>query len=420
MIQTGLIILAAGKGTRMKSEMPKVLHHVCGKAMIDYVVDSAKAVSSKICIVLGHGHKLVEQNFESDIDIAIQKKLLGTADAIKSASSSFKGFKGNILVLCGDVPLLETTSIRKLLTAHNRSKSSCTFLSAELENPCGYGRVIRKDGNNVIAIREEKDATLKEKAICEINTGLYCFKARDLFNGLDKIKLNKKKNEYYLTDIISVFVEEKKSVRVVRLGNPVEGLGINTRRDLAEANRILNKRTLDRLMDQGVTIVDSGTTHVGTNVKVGQDTIIFPFTFIENDVKIGKRCKLGPFCHIRPKTQIKDEAQIGNFTEVSRSTIGEQSLMKHFGFLGDASVGKKANIGAGVVTANYDGKNKSKTIIGDEAFIGSDSILVAPVKVGKKSMTGAGCVVPRQRNIPNGKTMVGVPGRIKPKGKSNE
>ncbi len=420
MIQTGSIILAAGKGTRMKSEMPKVLHHVCGQAMINYVVDSAKAVSSKVCIVLGHGHRLVEQNFESDIDIAIQTKLLGTADAIKSARSCFKGFKGNILVLCGDVPLLKATSIRKLLTVHRRSKSSCTFLSAELENPCGYGRVIRKDGNNVIAIREEKDATLKEKAICEINTGLYCFRAQDLFDGLDKIKLNKKKNEYYLTDIISIFVEEKKSVCVVKLDNPIEGLGINTRKDLAEANRILNKRTLDRLMDQGVAIIDPGTTYIGTNVKVGQDTIIFPFTFIENDVMIGKRCKLGPFCHIRPKTRIKDEAQVGNFTEVSRSTIGEKSLMKHFGFLGDASVGRKANIGAGVVTANYDGKNKNKTIIGDEAFIGSDSILVAPVKVGKKSMTGAGCVVPRQRNIPNGKTMVGVPGRIKPKGKSNE
>ncbi|MDD3374570.1 MAG: NTP transferase domain-containing protein [Candidatus Omnitrophica bacterium] len=420
MVQTGSIILAAGKGTRMNSEEPKVLHSVCERAMIDYVVDTAKAASSKICIVLGHGHELIEKKFGSDIHIALQEKLLGTADAIKSAQSCFKNFKGDILVLCGDVPLLKVASVRKLLVAHQRSKAACTFLSAELKNPKGYGRVIRKNGNNVVAIREDKDATPKEKSICEINTGLYCFKAQDLFDGLKKIAVNKKKNEYYLTDIISVFVKENKDVRVIKLDNPAEGLGINTRKDLAEANRILNKRTLDKLMDQGVTIVDPNTTYIGANVKVGQDTIVYPFAFIENDVVIGKRCKLGPFCHIRPQSRIKDGAQIGNFTEVSRSTVGEQSLMKHFGFLGDTVVGKKVNIGAGVVTANYDGIKKSKTVIGDQAFIGSDSILVAPVKIGKKAMTAAGCVVPKNRNVPNGKTMVGVPGRIKSKGKTNE
>jgi len=419
MAKANAIILAAGKGTRMKSEIPKVLHCVCGRPMIQYVVDVAKAVSSSVCVVLGHGHPLVKEKLASDIVSVIQKKLLGTADAIKTTKPYLKKHKGNVLILCGDAPLLKVSSVRKLLSVHKKAKAACTFLTAELSDPSGYGRVIRSAGNNAVAVREEKDASPEEKNICEINTGVYCFRAQDLFNGLAKIALNKKKKEYYLTDIISVFVRQKKIVRVVKLDDPAEGLGINTRQDLAEANRILNKRILDKFMTQGVTIADPTTTHIGSNVKIGQDTVIYPFTFIESNVVIGKKCTLGPFCHIRPKTHIKDGAQVGNFTEVSRSTIGEQSLMKHFGFLGDTVVGKKANIGAGVVTANYDGTKKSKTVIGDQAFVGSDSILVAPVRIGKKSVTAAGCVVPKNRNVPNGKTIVGVPGRIKLKGKTN-
>ena len=419
MIKTSAIILAAGKGTRMKSEVPKVLHDVCGCPMIQHVVDAAKAVSSSVCVVLGQGHLLVKEKLSSDVSTVMQKKLLGTADAIKATKSFLKKHKGNVLILCGDAPLLEVSSIRKLLSAHKKAKAACTFLTAELDDPKGYGRVIRSSGSNVIAICEEKDASFEEKHICEINTGVYCFRVQDLFDGLDKITINKKKKEYYLTDIISVFVRQKKIVRAVKLSDSTEGLGINTRADLAEANRILNKKILDKLMAQGVTIVDPTTTYVGANVKVGQDTVVYPFTFIENDVVIGSKCTLGPFCHIRPKSYIKNGAQIGNFTEVSRSIVGEQSLMKHFGFLGDTVVGKKVNIGAGVVTANYDGTKKSKTVIGDQAFVGSDSILVAPVRIGKKSVTAAGCVVPKNRNVPNGKTIVGVPGRIKLKGKTN-
>ncbi|MDP8264148.1 MAG: NTP transferase domain-containing protein [Candidatus Aceula lacicola] len=419
MIKTSAIILAAGKGTRMKSEVPKVLHDVCGCPMIQHVVDAAKAVSSSVCVVLGQGHLLVKEKLSSDVSTVMQKKLLGTADAIKATKSFLKKHKGNVLILCGDAPLLEVSSIRKLLSAHKKAKAACTFLTAELDDPKGYGRVIRSSGSNVIAICEEKDASFEEKHICEINTGVYCFRVQDLFDGLDKITINKKKKEYYLTDIISVFVRQKKIVRAVKLSDSTEGLGINTRADLAEANRILNKKILDKLMAQGVTIVDPTTTYVGANVKVGQDTVVYPFTFIENDVVIGSKCTLGPFCHIRPKSYIKNGAQIGNFTEVSRSIVGEQSLMKHFGFLGDTVVGKKVNIGAGVVTANYDGTKKSKTVIGDQAFVGSDSILVAPVRIGKKSVTAAGCVVPKNRNVPNGKTIIGVPGRIKSKGKIN-
>jgi len=419
MIKTSAIILAAGKGTRMKSEVPKVLHDVCGCPMIQHVVDAAKAVSSSVCVVLGQGHLLVKEKLSSDVSTVMQKKLLGTADAIKATKSFLKKNKANVLILCGDAPLLEVSSIRKLLSAHKKAKAACTFLTAELDDPKGYGRVIRSSGSNVIAICEEKDASFEEKHICEINTGVYCFRVQDLFDGLDKITINKKKKEYYLTDIISVFVRQKKIVRAVKLSDSTEGLGINTRADLAEANRILNKKILDKLMAQGVTIVDPTTTYVGANVKVGQDTVVYPFTFIENDVVIGSKCTLGPFCHIRPKSYIKNGAQIGNFTEVSRSIVGEQSLMKHFGFLGDTVVGKKVNIGAGVVTANYDGTKKSKTVIGDQAFVGSDSILVAPVRIGKKSVTAAGCVVPKNRNVPNGKTIIGVPGRIKSKGKIN-
>ncbi|MCX5681818.1 MAG: sugar phosphate nucleotidyltransferase [Candidatus Omnitrophica bacterium] len=346
-----------------------------------------------------------------------QKKLLGTADAIKSVRPYLGNYQGDVVILCGDTPLLTKQSLTRLVSQHQRTKAACTFLTACLDHATGYGRVIRDADASPIAIREEKDATDEEKGINEINTGIYCFRTKDLVDGLASIVINKKKKEYYLTDIVEILAKQKKRIEAIVLENAIEGLGINTRRDLAIANFVMRQRILEKFMLEGVTIVDPQTTYIDQDVKIGTDTVIRPCTVIENNVVIGKRCVIGPFCHLRPKTRIQNDVQVGNFTEVSRSAIGEKSLMKHFSFLGDATIGKNVNIGAGVVTANYDGKNKNKTLIADGAFIGSDSILVAPVSIGEKAMTGAGCVVTKGKKVPKGQVIVGVPGKIITRGK---
>ncbi|MFA5088519.1 MAG: NTP transferase domain-containing protein [Candidatus Omnitrophota bacterium] len=407
------IILAAGKGTRMKSETPKVLHGLCGQPMIQYVLDVVKFVGSlKIYIVLGYKPELVRASLPGEIVPVLQKRLLGTADAVRCAKQHFRDYRGDVLVLCGDTPLLDKDVVKRLIRKHKKSKAACSVLTSVVSDPQGYGRIIRGEKGVVIAIREEKDATEFEKNIVEINTGVYCFRSQDLFKAIRAIKMNKKKKEFYLTDIVELFVDQGLRIETVEAGDPSEGLGVNTREDLALAESFLRKKILKKFMAEGVTIVDPETTYIHKNVSIGCDTIIKPFTVIESHVRIGKNCVIGPFARLRPGTKIHDTVEVGNFAEVSRSQIGKKSLMKHFGFLGDAWVGSQVNIGAGVVTANFDGRQKNKTRIEDRAFIGSDSILVAPVKIGKEAMTGAGCVVTRGKVVPDKQVVVGVPGRI--------
>jgi bifunctional UDP-N-acetylglucosamine pyrophosphorylase/glucosamine-1-phosphate N-acetyltransferase len=417
MTQIRTIILAAGKGTRMRSDTAKVLHAVCGRPMIEYVVDVARTVSSLIYVVLGHQSDCVKAHLGSSVVPVLQKQLLGTADAIKAVRLQIKDYQGDIVILCGDAPLLTKESLKRVVDCHKKSGAACTFLTACLDNASGYGRVIRDGDMKPVAIREEKDASSDEKNINEINTGIYCFQAKELLSALANVSMNTKKKEFYLTDVIEILAKQQRKIEAVMLENSIEGLGINTRKDLAIADFVMRQRILERHMENGVTIVDPQTTYIASDVKIGQDTVIRPCTVIENNVVIGKHCVIGPFCHLRPKTRIKDKVEVGNFTEVSRSTLGEQSLMKHFSFLGDATVGKNANIGAGVVTANYDGKNKNKTLIGNQAFIGSDSILVAPVSIGEQAVTGAGCVVTKGKKVLRGQVIVGVPGKILKRGK---
>ena len=407
------IVLAAGKGTRMNSETPKVLHPVCGKPILQYVLDVTRSIGSlKTCVVLGHKSELVKDYLGPQVSTVIQHKLLGTADAVRCAEKALRNYHGQVLILCGDTPLLKKETVQALIVKHKRAGADCTFLTAVVDNPSGYGRIIRGDGRKAMAIREEKDASDYEKNIIEINVGVYCFKSDVLFQNLKEIKVNAKKKEFYLTDIIEILSGKGRRVETVETDDYREGLGINSREDLAVAERILRQRILRDFMLQGVTIIDPQTTYIDRDVKIGQDTVIRPFTVIENNVRIGKNCVIGPFARLRPGTRISDEVQIGNFAEVSRSKIGTRSLMKHFSFLGDADVGAQVNIGAGVVTANYDGKNKNKTTILDNAFVGSDSILVAPVKIGKKAVTGAGCVVTKGTKVPDRGVVVGVPGKI--------
>ncbi len=402
----------------MNSDTPKVLHLVSNKPIIRYVLDVLNSLGVKnIYMVLGHQSNLVRRYIGKEAVCVLQKNLLGTADAVKVTASHLKNFKGDILILCGDTPLLNRLTLRELIQKHRKTGASCTFVTAVVDNPAGYGRIIRDGLGSVCSIREDQDANPEELAVQEINVGVYCFKANDLFTHLKEIKLNPRKKEYYLTDIVGIFAQKNFLVETVKTADPLEALGINTRVDLSIAEAIMRKRILRNFMLQGVTIVDPDSTYIDATAKIGRDTTIRPHTIIEDDVRIGKRCLIGPFCRLRPKTQVADETEIGNFTEVSRTRIGEKCFVKHFSFLGDALLGRRVNIGAGVVTANFDGKNKNVTKIADDAFIGSDSILVAPVKVGKKSITGAGSVVLSQHSVPDGMAAVGVPARILPRRK---
>ncbi|MCK4881882.1 MAG: NTP transferase domain-containing protein [Candidatus Omnitrophica bacterium] len=407
------IILAAGKGTRMKSDVPKVLHAICGKPIIRYVLDIARALGSlKTYAVLGHKSNKVKEILSDDVVVVEQPKMLGTADAVKCAENYFQNYRGDVLILCADTPLLDKATVKRVVQHQRKSKTACTFLTAVVHNPKGYGRVIRGNGGRVVAIREDKDAVGFERDIAEINVGVYCCQSKELFNALKEIKMNKKKKEFYLTDIVEFFFEQGLKVSTVETEDPSEGLGVNTREDLAEASAILRQKILKGFMLQGVTIVDPKTTYIDANAKIGYDTVVHPFTFIEKDVRIGSNCQIGPFARIRQGTRIDDKVEIGNFTEVSRTKIGSGTFMKHFSFVGDASIGANANIGAGMVTANFDGQDKHSTKIAEGAFIGSGAILIAPVKIGKKAVIGAGSVVPKGKIIPDGSVAVGVPVKI--------
>ena len=407
------IVLAAGRGTRMKSDTPKVLHKVLGKPVITYILEALKAAGIKDVIVVGgYGSELLKRAV-SPTKIAIQKKLLGSGDAVESAKKYLKSGTEDILVTCGDAPLIRPETFRRLIAKHKSSGASVTVLTAKVKDPSEYGRIVRDAAGSVAGITEHKDASERVRAIDEINVGTYCFKRADLFEALSKVRPNNKKGEYYLTDTLSIVRSGmSKPVESVLAGDESEIIGINTRADLAEASMRLKSMVLRGLMDEGVTIEDPATTVIHPGVKIGRDTVIKPNTVIESDVIIGSGCEIGPFARIRPGTRIADGAEVGNFVELVRTAIGKSTKVKHHTYLGDAVVGKGVNIGAGTITANYDGKNKNKTVIEDGAFIGVGAILIAPVKIGRRATVGAGCVVPKRHNVPSGATVVGVPAEI--------
>ena len=406
------VVLAAGRGTRMNSHLPKVLHRLQSKPLLGFVLEALKRAGiNRQILVLGYKDKAVKSAFPA-AEVVTQKELLGSGDAVKSAKRALSSFKGDILVICGDTPFIRKETIEKLMTEQKNSGASCTILTAKLTNPAGYGRILRDDAGNILKIIEEKNASAYEEVIEEINVGCYSFDKKDLFSSLEKLKMDAKKKEYYLTDVIEMLAEKNKRVSSVLCEDPDEAIGINSKIDLARANVIIKKRTLVALMSEGVTIVDPDSTFVDTGAKIGRDTVIEPHTIIENGVTIGKNCHIGPFARIREKTKIDDNVEIGNFTELVRTKVSSGSKIKHMTYLGDAEIGKGVNVGAGTVTANYDGKNKNKTIIEDNAFIGVGAILIAPVKIGKGAVVGAGSVVTRNKNVPPRKTVAGVPARI--------
>ena len=407
------IVLAAGKGVRMKSPLPKVLHEVTGRPLVYHVLQQLSGLKKnvkQVLVVVGHQGKLVEKEIKKHFPKAqcvYQKRLLGTADALRCVKNKIRCDK--VLILCGDAPLITQSTLASFISSFLKKKTSCSVVSALKEEQNAFGRIMRDSKGRVKAIQEaielERGVSLRE-----VNSGIYMFERKVLFSNLEKIKRNKKKGEYYLTDIIGILYNQGIAVDSYLLDSDAEMLGINTQKDLHCAEKIMRNRLLEKYIAKGVRIIDPEATFIEEGVKIGKNTVIFPFTFIEKNVIIGARCSLGPFIHVRKGSRISNDTLLGNYVEVNRSAVGKNVTMKHFGYLGDTTVEDDVNIGAGTVVANYDGKNKYKTTIGKGAFIGSDTVLVAPVKVGKKGSTGAGSVV--TKNVKAGTTVVGVPARL--------
>ncbi len=406
-----VIVLAAGKGTRMKSELPKALQPICGDTMLGHLLKKAeRTAAKKIIVIAGYAIDLVRKAIGGRGQVIYQKNLLGSGHAVYQAAAALKNFNGSVLVMYCDTPLLSQKTIARLIEKHHKGSWDCTLLSVELDDPFSYGRIHRDSDGRVLRIIEENDATEEQKKIQEINVGCYVFECRKLFDALAKVKKNPKKKEYYLTDVVEILAEQGKVCAMIT-EDCEEVLGVNTRLDLAKLEGLMSERFLDQLIEKGVRIRDPKTTMIDAGVQIGHDTLILPHTVIEDRSVIGKNCIIGPFARIRGGSKIGDHSVIGNFVEVVRSKVGNKTQIKHLSYIGDAEIGSFVNVGAGTITANYDGKNKHKTVIKDRAHIGSGTVLVAPVTVGKGAKTGAGAVVTRGKNVPDNAVVVGVPAK---------
>jgi bifunctional UDP-N-acetylglucosamine pyrophosphorylase/glucosamine-1-phosphate N-acetyltransferase len=408
------VVLAAGKGVRMKSERAKVLHLLLGRPVLDFVLRNLHLAGVKdIVVVVGHQGDQVKAAAPG-CRFAQQTTQKGTGHALLAAGPELANYGGDLFVVAGDAPLIGPETLRRLLDDHRVQKRDASFLSACLDDPTGYGRVIRdKSTGKFQRFAEEVDATLEERNIPECNSGTYLFRCPVIFEALREVKPNNAKGELYLTDALGVLVAKGHAVDGVRSLSPTEIYGINSRRDLVAATNFIRWKVLEFHMDNGVTVVDPSTTFIEEDVTIGQDTVIQPFTVIRRGVVIGKDCEVGPFTQLRAGTVLEDGAEIGNFVEVKKSRIGRHSKAKHLSYLGDAILGDDVNIGAGTITANYDGVNKHATVIGDGVHTGSNTVLVAPVTLGKNVTTGAGAVVVRL-DVPDGAVVVGVPARPLP------
>ena len=421
-----VVVLAAGQGTRMKSALPKVLHPIAGRSLIEHVLRTARTVSpASITLVVGHKAEMVRSHLatQPDLQFALQDPQLGTAHAVQQAEPALMGRTGTLVLLSGDVPLLTPSTLTRLLTAHSAASAAATVITAVVERPYGYGRIVRHDGR-IARIVEERDATPDERRIHEINSGIYAFDLATLFEALRTVASQNAQGEYYLTDLVGIYRRRKLPVETLVVDNPQEIRGINSRTELAEVSRIVRQTKNEELMAAGVTIVDPATTYIDPDVEIGADTVIHPGVVIEGHTRIGAACEIqahvricdseiadrvtinnfclivgarvadgvsvGPFAHLRPETNVGAGAKIGNFVELKKTTLGAGSKASHLSYLGDATIGANVNIGAGTITCNYDGEKKHETVIEDGVFIGSDSQLIAPVRVGKGAYVAAG------------------------------
>ena len=400
----------------MHSALPKVLHPICGRPMIGWVLETALELDpERVIIVVGHGREEVEAAVraefpEAPITFVVQAEQLGTGHAVECAAEELEGFDGPVVVLCGDTPLLRPEGLKGLLDVRE-SSGDVSMLTAYVPDPTGYGRIVRGEEDNFERIVEERDATEDERRIFEINLGVYAFGAGDLMSYLGRVESQNAQGERYLTDVLGMYAADGRKVEIVELEDAEEAAGVNSLSDLAEVRWGVQLRVLEGHLNNGVQIEDPATTYIDHGAQIGPGTVIFPCTVIRAGVQVGAGCEVGPFTHLRVGTVLKDGAQVGNFTECKKSTIGEGSKAKHLSYLGDTVIGKGANIGAGTIFANYDGVAKHQTIVGDGAFVGSGTTVVAPNEIGAGATTGAGAVVTRSARVGDGEVWVGVPAR---------
>jgi bifunctional UDP-N-acetylglucosamine pyrophosphorylase/glucosamine-1-phosphate N-acetyltransferase len=422
------VILAAGKGTRMKSVRPKVLHQINGRAVVEYPVHLACGLGCEpTVLVVGHGADEVQRGLDAEpVRFALQAEQLGTGHALLCAKEQLSGFSGTVLLLCGDVPLLQKDTIAGLIKHHRAHGASATVLTAEAADPHGYGRIIR-NGGEVAAIVEERDATPEQKTISEINTGIYAFEAPLVFEALENLECDNAQGEYYLTDVLQAMRESGRKVQALIMSDMEEAMGINDRVQLAQAEKAMRLRINEGLMRSGVTFIDPEAAYIEEQVGIGADTVIHPGVCLSGETLIGRNCVIephvvirdcvigddvrikagsvlegsrigdhsdvGPMAHLRPGTVLAGHNKIGNFVETKKALIGEGSKASHLTYIGDAELGARVNIGCGTITCNYDGVNKHKTVIEDDVFVGSDTQFVAPVRIGRNSLVGAGSTI---------------------------
>ena len=448
-----VLIMAAGLGTRMKSRRAKVLHELGGSPLIAHVVRAAQALAPRaILVIVGHQAEEVERAVLDEVgelaSFVVQAKQRGTGDAVESARHQLENSDSLVLVLSGDVPMIRVETLQSLIERHHNAGAACTILSVRLENPTHYGRIVRDQNDSFKKIVEERDASVEERGVKEINSGIYCFESKALFEALSKVEPANDQGEYYLTDVPGIILASGATVSVYLHNDAREVYGVNTRAELAEFENLVRRAAIRRLMtESGVTFIDPSHAYVSAEAQVGRDTVIHPNVTIEGKTVIGEdcviragvritnsrlgdgvvvkdhsvivdsdvaaNCSVGPFAHLRMNAALEEKAAVGNFVEVKKSRLKRGVKAMHLTYLGDATIGERTNIGAGTVTCNFDGTHKHETIIEDEVKIGSDTMLVAPVRVGARSVTGAGSVV--TKDVPPDSLVAGVPAEVKKK-----